>query len=55
MTSAGQEPCFNFCPFLNAPQPLPGGGSCGVAGPHLCPFFFFVPVLGLSLFFHPPG
>ena len=51
MTSAGQEQCLNFSPFLNAPQPLPGGGSCGVAGPHLCPFFFFLSLSWVSLSF----
>lgn len=50
MTSAGEEPCLNFSPFLNAPQPQQELGVVGVAGPHLCLFsFFFVPVLGLSL------
>ena len=39
MTSAGQEPCFNFCPFLNAPQPLPGGGVVGWQGPTSVLFF----------------
>lgn len=50
MISAGQEPCLNFSPFLNAPQPLAGGGSCGCGrAPPLS--FFICPCLGsLSLF-----
>lgn len=53
MTSAGKESCLNFSAFLNAPQPLAGAGSCrGGRAPPLS-FYFFVPVLGLSLF--PPS
>ena len=55
MTSAGEEPCLNFSPFLNAPQPLAGAGSCGGGRAPSLSFFFFVPVLGLCLSFHPPG
>ena len=50
MTSAGEEPYLNFSPFLNAPQPLAGAGSCGgKQGPTSVFFFWSLSWVSVSL------